>query len=99
MPQSRHASGFFGSVGSQAQLQQYFDDPSAAAAQRRMSATPFGQLPPDEVIAHDIRTIVANADLSAVSKKLVRQQLEERCVVGRLCCDSRTRRICGCSLT
>ena len=81
MPQSRHASGFFGSVGSQAQLQQYFDDPSAA--QRRMSATPFGQLPADEVIAHDIRTIVANADLSAVSKKLVRQQLEERCVVHR----------------
>lgn len=92
MPQSRHASTFFGSVGSQAQLQQYFDDPNQQA--RRMSAAPFGTLPSDEVIANDIRYIVANSDLSAVSKKLVRQQLEERCVVGRCHTRLRTSR-CG----
>ena len=64
--QSRRGSQFFGSQHGLAAL----------AQSPEIEKAPFGTLPSDEQIAMDVHRVVAQADLATVSKKQVRQQLE-----------------------
>lgn len=69
---SRPSSQFFD--GQSRRGSQFFPQPQIASPE--IARAPFGALPSDDQIAADVRQIVSTADLATVSKKQVRQQLE-----------------------
>ncbi|PWN45202.1 chitin synthase 8 [Ceraceosorus guamensis] len=74
-PQSMYGAPVMSQIGmGNARASSYSLSGEAALVDTR---TP-GQLPSDDTIARDIRDLIANADLQTITKKKLRQQLEQR---------------------